>query len=76
MNERLVRRLLTEDIAEVEQAIKAVNEKARLAWHRTMRETEDGNHKSALGLMELCVGGLSRAETMARYARHNLGEGW
>ena len=65
---------LIEDITELEKDIKAVAEKARLAWHRTMRETEDGDHKSALGLMELCVGGLSRAETMARYARHDLGE--
>lgn len=64
---------LIEDIVEVETEIRAIREKARRAWLRLMRETEDGSHKSALGLMEICVGGLSRAETTARYARHDLG---
>lgn len=64
---------LIDDITKVEQDIKAVHERAQMAWRRVMRETESGSHNSALALMELCVGGLSRAESMARYARHELG---
>jgi len=65
--------MLVDDIAEVETAIKKVLEKARLAHHRVMRETEDGSHKSALALMELCNRSLAQAGDAARYARHNLG---
>lgn len=66
---------LIDEIVQVETDIKAVLEKARLARHRLMRETEDGSHKSALALMELCNRSLAQADDAARYSRHDLGRG-
>ncbi len=65
--------MLADDLHEIETDIKAVLDKARRAHRRVMDETEDGCHKSALALVELCNRSLAQADDAARYARQNLG---